>query len=84
MSNQPCKLCYRYTLDWCTGVIPSLMSHGCKNFCHSPESIETVIAESARVCQLWNVLTEADIEKLRDALRPFIGMMIDSSGRKGE
>ncbi len=81
MSNQSCKLCYRYTLDWCSGRLPSMMSHGCEDFCYSPKSIEALIIETARVCQLWNVLTEDDIERLRDALRPFIGMMIE---RKGE
>ena len=81
MSNQSCKLCYRYITDLCTGTMPSYMSQGCENFCYPPLSTEVLVAEAINVCQLWNVLTEDDIEKLREALRPFIGMMIE---RKGE
>ena len=81
MISHPCELCFQYATGWCTGWKPSLLSHATRTeFCYLPKVIETLVIESANVCQLWNVLTAADIEKLRDALRPFIGMEI----RKGE
>ena len=68
---QECKRCQRYIKDICSGVLPTMLAHGCKNYCcYSEAHVVDLVEATETLCEVAEC-APGFIERVYAALEPF-------------